>query len=239
MTNEMERTEGAVEVKGGFLQSVIDIFIDPMKVFERIQGGLTWWKPFVLASVIGIINGYFMLPYQVKRVELNPGDLSPEAIQMQAERIEKFGFVGLIMVPVIFAIIYLVMAGIAHITINIMSSESNFKKTLSLVSYAGLVSILGQVIATVILWMRGIENIETMQDMEVSLSLAAFFPDLEGAGKAFFESLSIFSIWYYILFLLGTAVIFRMSKSRALVPVIVMWFVSFLFALLGTMFGGM
>jgi hypothetical protein len=239
MTNETGTNEGAVEVRGGFLHSILDIFIDPMKVFPRIRAGLTWWKPFVLTAVIGIINAYFMLPFQLKRIELNPSDLSPEQIEASIERVQKFGFVGLIFTPIVFIIIYLIMAGISHIVINIMSSEANFKKTLSLVSYAGLISILGQIISTVILRMRGLEGIETMSDMKVSLSLAAFFPGLEGAGYAFLESLSIFSIWYYILFLLGTSVIFRMSRGRALVPVIVMWLISFLFVFLGTAFGGM
>jgi hypothetical protein len=239
MENGTGPVEGVAEVKGGFLQSIIDIFIDPMKVFYRIRAGLTWWKPFILTSVIGMINGYLMLPFQVKRIELNPRDLSPEQIEAAVERVQKFGFVGLIFTPIIFIIIYLIMAGIAHIAINIMSSESNFRKTLSLVSYAGLISILGQIITTVILRMRGVDNIEAMSDMKVSLSLAAFFPDLEGVGYAFLESLSIFSIWYYILFLLGTAVIFRMSRNRALVPVIIMWLISFLFVFLGSVFGGM
>jgi len=239
MANDTGPVEGGAEVKGGFLQSILDIFIDPVKVFQRISAGLTWWKPFVLASVIGIINGYLMIPFQVKRIEFNPRDLSPEQIELAMERVQKFGFVGLILTPVIFIIIYLIMAGLAHIAINIMSSEANYKKVLSLVSYTGLVSILGQIITTVILLMRGIESVETMADMKVSLSLAALFPDLEGVGYAFLESLSIFSIWYYILFLLGTAVIFRMSRSRALVPVIFMWLISFLFASLSSVFGGM
>ena len=239
MTNENGPVVGGAEIRGGFLQSVLDIFIDPMKVFQRIGAGLTWWKPFVLASAIGIINGYLMLPYQVKKIEINPRDLPPEQLEVAIERVQKFGFIGLILVPIIFIIIYLILAGIAHIAINIMSSEANFKKTLSLVSYTGLISVLGQIITTVILQMRGVESIETMSDMKVSLSLAALFPDLEGVGFAFLESLSIFSIWYYILFLLGTAVIFRMSRSRALVPVITLWLISFLFAFLGTTFGGM
>ncbi len=239
MANDTGAVEGTVEVKGGFLQSVLDIFIDPMKVFPRIRAGLTWWKPFVLASVIGMINAYFMSPFQLKRIELNPRDLSPEQVEAALERVQKFGFVGLIFTPIVFIIIYLIMAGIVHIVINIMSSESNYKKTLSLVSYAGLISILGQVITTVILRMRGVDSVETMSDMKMSLSLAAFFPDLKGAGYAFLESLSVFSIWYYILFLLGVSVIFRMSRSRALVPVIVMWLISFLFLYLGSAFGGM
>ncbi|HER43194.1 MAG TPA: YIP1 family protein [Candidatus Eisenbacteria bacterium] len=239
MTNDEGRAGGEMEVQGGFLQSILDIFIDPMKVFHRIRGGLTWWKPFVLAAAVGVLNAYLTMPFAIKRIELNPRDLSPEQLEASIEQVEKFGFVGLIITPVIFILIYLIMAGVAHIAINIMSSESDFRKTLSLVSYTGLISILGQIITTVILRMRGLENIETMEDMRVSLSLAAFFPDLKGVGYAFLESLSIFSIWYYILFLLGTAVIFRMSRSRALVPVVIMWLLSFVFASLGSLFGGM
>jgi len=236
MADDEGRAGAESEIKGGFPQSIIDIFIDPMKVFPRIRGGLTWWKPFVLTAVIGIINGYLMMPFTVKRIELNPNDLSPEQLEAAIERVEKFGFVGLIATPIIFLVIYLIMAGIAHIVINIMSTEAGFKKTLSLVSYTGLISILGQIISTVILRMRGLENIESVEDLRVSLSLAAFFPDLNGLGYAFLESLSIFSVWYYILFLLGAAVIFRMSRSRALVPVIIMWLLSFLFAALGSAF---
>ena len=233
MMNETARVGGEAEVRGGFLQSILDIFIDPMKVFHRIRGGLTWWKPFVLTAVIYVLNGYLMMPFAVKRMELNPNDLPPEQVEATVERVEQFGFIGLILTPIIFLVIYLAMAGIAHIAINIMSSEANYKKTLSLISYTGLISVLGQIITSAILLTKGVDSVETMADMKVSLSLAALFPELEGAKNALLESLGIFAIWYYILFLLGAAVIFRMSRSRALVPVVIMWVVSFLLLALG------
>ncbi|MCK4350503.1 MAG: hypothetical protein KAX13_06575, partial [Candidatus Krumholzibacteria bacterium] len=66
----------------------------------------------------------------------------------------------------------------------------------------------------------------------------ALLPDVKGAGFALMESLSIFNIWYYVLFLLGAAAIFKMEKNKAIVPVIAIWVLTFLFAFLGTMFGG-
>jgi hypothetical protein len=215
-------------VQGGFLQSIVDIFIDPMKVFQRIDAGLTWWKPYILSSIIGMISTYIMMPFQMKRVELNPNNLPPEQVELALERFDKFGLVGIVFVPVLFIIIYLITAGIAHISINILSSQANFKKTLSLVTYTGLITVLGQIVGTAVLRARGVESVETMADMKITFSLAALFPDLEGVGYAFLDSLSVFNIWYYVLFLLGTAAVFKMSRSKAIFPVIVLWIISFL-----------
>lgn len=231
-------TETAQTVSGGFLQSIIDIFIDPMKVFERIGAGLTWWKPFVLASVIGMINGYFMIPFQAKRVGLNPRDLPPEQVEAMIENTAKWGVYFLVMVPVIMIIGFLITAGISHLMINLMTSKANFKKTLSLISYLGLISILGQLVTSVVLLAKGVDSIETMADLKVSFSLAALMPEVEGAGYALMESLSVFNIWYYVLFLIGTATIFKMEKSKAIVPLVVLWVISFLFIFLGTALGG-
>lgn len=231
-------TEAAPVASGGFIQSIIDIFVDPMKVFIRIESGLTWWKPFAVTAVIGIINGYLMMPFQVKRLALNPSGMPPEQVEAAMENTAKYGIYFLLLVPVGMVIIYFIVAGISHLMINLMTSKANFKKTLSLISYLGLISILGQLVTSAVLLAKGVDSIESVADMTISFSPAALMPDVEGAGFALMESLSIFNIWYYVLFLIGTAAIFKIEKSKAIVPVIAIWVLSFLFVLLGTMFGG-
>ena len=231
-------TKAAPAGSGGFLQSLIDIFIDPMKVFRRIDSGLIWWKPFVVAAVIGIVNGYLMMPFQEKKAILNPGDRSPEQVEATLEFMSKYGIYTLLLVPVVMIIGYFIVAGISHLMINIMTTKADFKKTLSLISYLSLISILGQLVTSIVLMAKGIDNIESVADMTVSFSPAALMPGVEGAGFALMESLSIFNIWYYVLFLIGAAAIFKMEKSKAIVPVIVIWVLTFLITLLGTLFGG-
>ena len=230
--------EAAPTESGGFLQSLIDIFIDPMKVFLRIDSGLTWWKPYVVAAVVGMINGYLMIPFQVKRTMLNPSDRPPEQVEATLEFMSKYGIYTLLLVPVGMVIVYFIVAGISHLMINIVTSKANFKKTLSLISYLSLISILGQIVTSVVLLSKGVDSIESAADMKVNFSPAALMPEMEGAGYALMESLSIFNIWYYVLFLLGTAAIFKITRSKAIVPVIVIWVLSFLVVFLGTMFGG-
>ena len=54
------------------------------------------------------------------------------------------------MVPIVMIVIYLIVAGIAHLVVNIMSTRSNYKKTLSLVSFCGIIAIIEQIIGTVV-----------------------------------------------------------------------------------------
>jgi hypothetical protein len=222
--------------KGGFLQSIIDIFVDPFKVFARIDAGLTWWKPYLFVSVVMMITSYFMLPLQRKVMELKMQNLSEEQLQKAAEQFGKWAPVGLVVVPLGIIVIYLIMAGIAHLCVNIMSTRSSFKKTLSLLSFCGIISIIEQIIGTVILRMRGPESIESAADMKFSLSLAPLVGDGKGLLGAVLQSLSIFQIWYYIVLILGIAAVFKISRKAAIIPVLPIWIISVIMIWIGGSF---
>jgi hypothetical protein len=224
--------------KGGFLSSIVDIFVDPFKVFARIDAGLSWWKPFALVSVVTMIMSYLMLPLQQKLVELNMRNLNEEQLQKAVEGFGKFAPLQLIMVPIGLIVVYLIVAGVVHLAINIMSSCSNFKKTLSLISFCGIITVIEQIISMVILRMRGVESIESASDMKFSLSLAPLLGEGNGLLSAALQSLSIFSIWYYVVLILGIAAIFKISRKAAIVPVLPIWIVSIIVIWIGGRFGG-
>jgi hypothetical protein len=228
----------AQEPKGGFLSSIVDIFVDPFKVFARIDAGLSWWKPFVLVTVMMMIMSYFMIPLQRRLMELNMQNLSEEQLQKALEGFGKFAPLGLIMVPIGLIVMYLIMAGIVHLVINIMSQRSDFKKTLSLISFCGLITVIEQIISIVVLRMRGTGSIESVADLKFSLSLAPLLGEGKGLLNAVLQSLSIFSIWYYVVLILGIAAIFKISRKAAIVPAFPIWIISILMLWIGGKFGG-
>jgi hypothetical protein len=228
----------AHEQKGGFLSSIVDIFADPFKVFARIDAGLSWWKPYILVTVVTMIISYLALPLQQKLVELNPKGLSEEQLQKAVEGYGKFAPLGLIMVPIGMIVVYLLIAGVVHLVINIMSSRSNFKKTLSLISFCAVITLIEQIISAVVLRMRGVESIESAADLKFSLSLAPLLGDGKGLLNAVLQSLSIFSIWYYVVLVLGIAAIFKITRKAAIVPVLPIWIFSILMLWIGGKFGG-
>jgi hypothetical protein len=225
-------------VTGGFVASIFDIFADPMKVFARIDAGLGWWKPFILIAVITILNTYLMMPFQRAAFLLNERGLSDEVLEAQLEQMDTFGFIGLIAAPIFVLIIIVIMAGISHLVINMMTSNASFKKIMSLYVFCGIISTVGQLLRTVVLMVRGVEAIQSSADINITFSLAALFPEMEGILASILESLGVFEIWFYVLLIIGIAAVFKISRAKAFVPAIVLWIISVALLSLRGLFGG-
>lgn len=223
---------------GGFFASVADIFVEPNKVFARIDRGLQWWKPFILIAAVVVIMTYLMIPVNIHVASLNERGVDEEQLEMMMENIEKFSFVGLIVAPLGVLVIYLILGFIVNISVNLLSGRSDYKKSLSLVSFVGLIPVVEQIISTVIIRMRGMEQISSSADARISISLAPLFSDLGSAAEALLESLSVFSIWYYIVLAIGISAIFRIDLKKSFIPVVILWIISFGFIYLGKVFGG-
>lgn len=232
-TNSFERHS----VRGGFWRSLYEIFTDPAKVFSRIDGGLSWWKPFIVISAVSMALGFIMSPYRKAAFLPALQKLPPEQMEKALENMDRFGIVGLITIPIILIIMYVIIAGITHVAINIASSRANFAKMLSLLFFCGLVPLLEQIIVTAAIASRGVESVESFEDLKMSIGPAALVPNVAGALRALLESLSLFQIWYYIILVLGVAAIFRISRKVAIICILPVWLISFLMLLLSSKFG--
>lgn len=226
------------EVSGGFFPSMLDIFIDPLKVFRRIAAGMSWWMPFAAVSVLGVVIAIINAPMMSKLIESRYATMSAEEYERVSSILDKWKYVGYIAVPVVILVSNLIIAGVAHLANSVISMRANFKKTLSLTMFCSFVGILSQIIGSVIIWTRGIDTIESAKDLRVSFGLGALIPDLEGFWYRFSESLSLFQIWYYILFVLGVAAIFSIERRKAVITGIAVWLVSFLMMFLQGIGGG-
>lgn len=217
---------------GGFFASLIDVFTDPMKVFGRIDAGLEWWKPFVVLAAVNAAIAWFSLPIEIQIAKFNG------ASSEQLELMGKFGWVGAILAPIIALVVLLITAGLVNLIINLVSARSNFKKVLSLVCFTGLIGMLEQLITFFIVRFKGLETIESRADTEVHLGPGALFPEAEGVFAAVLRALSVFQIWYFIVFIVGLAAIFKINKTKAAVPAAVIWLIGLGFIMLGQKFAG-
>jgi hypothetical protein len=225
---EMEEISPSGEAEGGFWASLIDIFIDPVKVFKRVKAGLPWWKPYIVIAIFTAVIAYFQVPINRQVLMLNERGLSAEQLEQQVEIAGRFAIVGVIATPIIVLLVYVILAALSNVTANLVSGKSSFKKMLSLLSFTGFVGLIEQGLKLLILHMKGIENIASRDDLyAVSFSLTRFI-ESDGILRAVLDSLSIFGIWFLILFTIGVSVIYETSRKSALVPTIVVWVLSVL-----------
>jgi hypothetical protein len=185
-----------------------------------------------------IVMVHLQVPINEQVMSLNERGLNEEQLEMAMDNMETFRIVGYIAAPVVALIIYLLSAAVVNITANLMSGRTDYKKALSLCIFAGFIPLVEQIISVVVIRMRGVENIESAAEAQLSLSLAPLFPDAGNFLSSFLKSLSIFSVWFYIVMALGIAAIYRIEVKKSAVPVVILWIISFLFIYLGSLFSG-
>ncbi|MBU8923356.1 MAG: YIP1 family protein [Bacteroidales bacterium] len=242
MDENIQNTDAAAieeEIKGGFFASLIDIFLDPSKVFKRIGTGLQWWKAFIVLAVANAAITWYSLPVQRHLTSLNVRGLSEEQLDATLHQMESFGWLGVVGAPVGLLVVFVIIAGLVNLIVNLTSAKSNFKKTLSLVCFTGIIGVLEQIISTIIIHARGIDTIEAVSDSVVRLGPAAILPEATGLLAATLQGLSVFQIWYYVVFTLGIAAIFRIDIKKALIPAIVMFVISVLLIMVSQSVTGM
>ena len=113
------------EVKGGFFTSLIDIFLDPSKVFMRINAGLQWWKAFIFLAIANAAITWFSLPLQIHLASLNVRGLSEEQLDMALHQMESFGWIGVVGAPVGLLVVFVIIAGLVNLIVNLTRTVCN------------------------------------------------------------------------------------------------------------------
>jgi hypothetical protein len=235
---EMDDVSPSGQVEGGFWASLIDIFIDPVKVFKRIGAGLPWWQPFIVIAIATSVIAYFQQPINRQIFMLNERGLSEEQLQAQGEMMDKFGFVGLFAAPLILLFIYVILAALCNVAVNLVSGKSNFKKMLSLLNFTAFIGLIEQGLKMLIIHNKGIEEITSSDDLYLTSFSLNIFARADGILRAVLESFSIFGIWFLILFTSGVSVVYGINRKAAIAPTIVIWVLGVLMIMLQGLGGG-
>ena len=225
----------------GFFNRFVWIFVSPSKVFADIKDGkASWWQAWVWLSVIYLIVGYFSKPVQLAVMELNPSDLPLDQLDKQLEIMEGWGYwVQLAATPVILLVVALIVVGLSYILVSILADRASFKQYFSLNMYAGVVASLATVLTTLVSRMKGIDAIQSVADAKFSIGLAFLAPEEGALARALFSSVDVFSIWSYVLIVMGLMYVFDMARRQAIYCIIPLWLLQVLALFIGEVTGGM
>ncbi len=220
------------------LKRALWIFTSPYRVFDDIrERRVQWWQPWIVASLLYMLIMWIAMPIQRVGMEFHP-TMTSEQIDRQIEGMEKFGFVGIVMAPAGLLVMTLIFAGISYIAVTMASRSATFKQYFTLCLYTGIVSMIGQLVSALIVRLRGIENIASLEDTQMSLSLRLLAPD-SAVARGVFSSIEFFAIWSLVLLVLGLTRIFGMSRGQSIVVAVVLWILTAAMLVATELFVGM
>lgn len=229
------------------MSHLINIFLEPAKVFADLREKPTFWVPLLLMAVLTAVSTllYFMTvdpawfaEHQAAQMLLqNPEMTSAELAQMQSfmPGARTMGWIAAAGALFVIAIVFLVYAVYYLLAGKITGQAVGFRHGLALVSWSTMPMVLGSlVVIGAVLTSSPQTPLESMQLTNIDPLLVQLPMDHDWSMLA--KSFSLLNFWVWFLAALGWKTWFRTGWGQALVvvllPSIVIYGVMALFAIL-------
>jgi hypothetical protein len=226
------------------LQRIANIFFAPSATFTDIKRNASWWAPWVLMGVCGLVFVFAMQQkigwQQMVENELNANPKQAEQLdklppEQRAQRIAvgvTFTKYISYATPVAILIIMVIVAAVMMGTFNFgLGSEISFATALAVVMYSYLPGIIRSLLAAISLYAganpEGFNLRNPLASNLGALVVRADHPVLYALGSW----VDVFGIWIVILMGIGFACVSKVKRSTAM-SVVAGWYL--LIALLGT-----
>lgn len=204
---------------GAFLD-LFRVLYEPGAVFGRVAEKPKFLVPFIGVAILLMVVAYFTIPFQQAAMASRMAQIAQTNPQA-AETAKKFAGIGLVVVPIIFAIVLLIATLVLWVLVSTLGGEGKFGTLLSVTTYSSITGVLLQVITLVVLTVKGIGNISSPADMQPPLGLNLLMPGTQGFLGAFLGGINLFAIWGVILNAIGIQITHKTSKGTAYTAAIV------------------
>lgn len=205
------------------VQKIFGVFFSPTKTFMSIDYKPGWVVPVVvillITIVMSVIANPILMPLQKDKIleRMEARGATKDQMDEASERIEKSAQFGFIFASISLIIKVLILALIVWFVSKIvLGKNSTFQKVFSMYIYSYLPWVFGVVLVVILMVIQ--------KSPDIHFSIAAFLPD-EQSGKLIYNvlrSISVFSIWHFIILAIGFSVIFKISLKKNIGSIIIL-----------------
>jgi hypothetical protein len=206
------------------------MFTSPGDVFSDISIKPTWILAMVILVLLGVGTQAIIMPHVDTeatiraRIEQRGRELSEAQMDTAIEQAEKFSKFGPIIGLVVAPIAWVIMAAVFFIMLKLVSSDTDYTRTLSTTLHGYWPATVVQLILTAILIQRVGKVPQNELTNVVKANLGAFLsPDSPAWLTAAAGTISVFNIWAVILLIMGFAAVGKISRGKAATVVLVPW----------------
>lgn len=220
----------------GAVMDLFRVLFEPTAVFERVRERPRFLMPAIGLSVLVVIITYLMTPYTQAAMATRIAQMAQQNPQAAAQA-AKFQSIGLVFAPIGVFIGLLIGGGLLWLLVMLLAGgDAKFKTLLSVAAYTALPSILLQVAAILVLKMKGVESVSSMEDLRPPLGLNLLAPNVTGFTGAILAGINPFTVWGMVLSAIGIRVTHKTSKGGAYTVAIVAMALG---VLIGALFAGL
>ena len=195
----------------GALLDVFNVLHEPTAVFTRVKEKPRVLIPWLVVSALLMVVGVVMRPYQAAAMDALRASLPPE----QAARMGSGGqsmLRVLIGTPIVVLLGLAIGSGLLWVGTSLTGAAGQYKTLFRVLAYSYITFVIYSALTAVVLSIRGVGSITSIQDMRVPLGLDLLAP---GAGLflgTILNGINPIGIWG--VWLCGTGVSVTHDVSR-------------------------
>jgi hypothetical protein len=225
------------------MNTVLNIIVNPVKAFNQLK---TEVKFPVIALVILLMLELIVLilnvPVNAKISEtvLSGISMPEKQMDMAIQMTHKLRYLIMLWGFIVYAGILFLHALLLFVIAWIFKTQLTYAKALRLIIYCMIISIIGALVNTAFLYFRGIDNINSVYDIQ--RIGANIFTSVEKAGAplyVFLSSINPFEIWYIILLVIGVKIFTDSDWTKSLLICLIFWLIVTLYPVVTTYFSQM
>jgi hypothetical protein len=233
------------------MERVADTFVAPTKTFKDILRDASWWLPYLLAAVLGILFAYVILnkvglPTLVdgviqhsKTLEDTLANATPADAAKIRGRIEtqfKFSYLG----PVIGLITGLICAGVLLGSANfVFGGKAKYKQMLAVWFYGALPLTVFYLLVIISIYAgMGGDQFDIQNAAGTNIGYYLSGSELPHWLVTLLSAIDVFAIWTALLLTMGVSIVAGIKRSSAAMVVFGWWLLFVLLKVVGAAFTG-
>jgi hypothetical protein len=233
------------------VQRVVDSFVAPSKTFADILRNSSWWLPYLLSALIGIVFAYAILnkiglptlvdgvvhhsaALEDRMANATPADAAK--IRSSIETQFKIAYAG----PIIGLVIGFLCAGVLMASANFgFGGKAKYQQMMAVWFYGTLPLVLFYLL-TIILIYAGMGSDQFDINNPIGTNIGYYLAGGESPHwlVTLLASVDIFAIWSALLLTLGVSIVAGIKRSSAAIVVFGWWFLVVLLKVAGAAIGG-
>jgi hypothetical protein len=203
-----------------------DFFFEPFRFFRRLGVDPGWVIPFLVSSLLAIATIAVATPLITHiSIQQLPNPISSERQAELLSTISMSQYIGAVAAPIAQLLKLSLSAFVVWSLLILIEAEVSFRKVLSVLAYACLVPSFDRLAGILLNYAVPVESLDSAHKMRSTLlSLSSF---LNTTGHPLFrtlcDSLSLLSIWYYFLLIVGLSAACSTRRMRSFIVVFILW----------------
>lgn len=189
---------------------------NPRKAFIQMRETPSWVPMFVLLSLLSILLGWLIMPYNVRAgLTALPVD-APEALKATSvANFERMQRTGLMLVPLLMVAKLLFCGAFLWLMAIYAQGRVAFRKAMALSAHVGLLALLEAWAGFASVAWRGMGAIHSPFALQPRIGLNALISTASVPLNAFLGGINPFAVWYVAVLATGLALLFDLPRKWA------------------------